>query len=351
MMNSKIIPYTLLAAAALGCAVSCRKEAFEEPAATGDAITFSSFRKQVYTKADLDLLDFAPGTKYTLLAVDSEDYRWQTRKGFATQPQTGTESASHTIEYAPTALFRTGETLDFFGLTYGTDTAPELLTAPSDDETPRVGISETDDRLPDLMHSNSDDAKHRNSAGGTVLLPFEHALSAVNVLISKQDESGDPDAARQLRNVKVTDITLKNVAETAQMDVVTGAWTWTDGSNAGRSRNLFHDEAGRAISEVAGFIGERDLLVVPSAGEQVVLSISLKDLEVYQGGQFVKMTTSNGTVQDGVATIEVPLRDYDAQTGADAGPLVFERNHKYTLAVSVLRDDVRIVAVSPQVYE
>ena len=63
------------------------------------------------------------------------------------------------------------------------------------------------------------------------------------------------------------------------------------------------------------------------------------------------MTTSNGTVQDGVATIEVPLRDYDAQTGADAGPLDFERNHKYTLAVSVLRDDVRIVAVSPQVYE
>ena len=351
MMNSKIIPYTLLAAAALGCAVSCRKEAFEEPAATGDAISFSSFRKQVYTKADLDLLDFAPGTKYTLLAVDSEDYRWQTRKGFATQPQTGTESASHTIEYAPTALFRTGETLDFFGLTYGTDTAPELLTAPSDDETPRVGISETDDRLPDLMHSNSDDAKHRNSAGGTVLLPFEHALSAVNVLISKQDESGDPDAVKQLRNVKVTDITLKNVAETAQMDVVTGAWTWTDGSNASRSRNLFHDEAGRAISEVAGYIGERDLLVVPSAGEQVVLSISLKDLEVYQGGQFVKMTTSNGTVQDGVATIEVPLRDYDAQTGADAGPLDFERNHKYTLAVSVLRDDVRIVAVSPQVYE
>ena len=337
---------------AILAAVSCSKEHFAEPIPHGEAISFSSFRKQVYTKADINLFDFDPGTKYTLLAVAAGSDRWESGKGFATQPQIGTESASHSIAYEPTSVFRSGENLDFYGLTYGTETAPELLTTPTDGMTPVIEISEVADRLPDLMHSNDPDARNRNSAGGTVLLPFEHALSAINVLISKQDETEDEAAAKQLLDVRVTDITLKNVAETAQMDVVTGEWTW---ESVG-SRTIFHDAEGCSVSETARYIGPQDLLIVPSTNQQIILSVSLSGLQSYnatsQQYELMNKTLAGGEqVVDGAVTLEIPLRQYDAQGGVDVGPLVFERNHKYTLAVTILRDNVRIVAISPQVYE
>ncbi|MBP5226419.1 MAG: fimbrillin family protein, partial [Kiritimatiellae bacterium] len=248
-------------------AAACSKERLAEPLPHGEAIAFSSFRKQVYTKADIELFDFEPGTKYTLLAVAAGSDRWETGKGFAAQPQIGIESSSHTIVYEPTSVFRSGENLDFYGLTYGTETAPELLTVPADGTTPVIEISEVDDRLPDLMHSNDPEARNRNSAGGTVILPFEHALSAVNILLSKQDESADEAAAKQLLDVRVTDLTLKNVAESAQMDVVTGEWTWETVGN----RTIFHDTEGYAVNETAGYIGMQDLLLVPSTEQQIIL--------------------------------------------------------------------------------
>ena len=43
--------------------VSCAKERFDAPEVTGDVITFSSFRQQVFTRADIDLMNFEVGTK------------------------------------------------------------------------------------------------------------------------------------------------------------------------------------------------------------------------------------------------------------------------------------------------
>ena len=349
-MKHNYILFIGTAIAVLG-AVACNKEHFEEPAPAGDVIAFSSFRKQVYTKADIQLFDFAPGTKYTLLAVSAGENRWESGKGFATQPQIGTESSIHTIAYEPTSVFRSGENLDFFGLTYGTETAPELISAPLDGTAPVIEIAEVNDRLPDLMHSNDPEARNRNSAGGTVLLPFEHALSAVNILLSKQDETADEAAAKQLLDVRVTDLTLKNVAESAQMDVVTGAWTWITTGN----RTIYHDPEGYAANETAEYLEPQDLLLVPSSDQQISLSISLSGIKSYNAStqqyELINKTLAGGEqVVDGAVTLESPLRRYD-QTGADAGPLIFERNHKYTLAVTILRDNVRIVSISPQVYE
>ena len=61
------IRHILLAAAVLTFA-SCAKEGMERDVAVpGEAIQMSSFRQQVFTRADVDEIDFPAGTKYTLL--------------------------------------------------------------------------------------------------------------------------------------------------------------------------------------------------------------------------------------------------------------------------------------------
>lgn len=49
-------------------------------------------------------------------------------------------------------------------------------------------------------------------------------------------------------------------------------------------------------------------------------------------------------------TVSFPLRNVD-ETGNDTGPFIFESNHEYTLLITVLDDDVRTIAIAPQVYE
>ena len=362
--------------------VSCAKERFETPEVTGDVITFSSFRQQVFTRADIDLMNFPVGSKYTLLAVDTPasggSYQWVDGKGFATQPQVGEEATGNVISYEPKAVFRRGESLDFFGLTYGNDEVPALNTPLANGVNPTITVAEVANkagaglnRLPDLMHSNDTDARNRTSAGGTVLLPFVHSMAAVNVLVSKQDENNQDDVdnhRQQLRNVKIKKITLENVAAEATMDVVTGEWTW---DAPGVSRVVYQNPDGFTVTEKAQYpvtegSGDRDLLVIPTKtlaashpGKQVRLTVEIDGLEKwdYDRGDYVPYDNT-ATVQpghtvitNGSCTVTQDLMVYSDETGEVEGPLEFERNHKYTLSIFIMRDNVRIVAVSPQVYK
>ena len=368
--------------------VSCAKERFEAPEVTGDVITFSSFRQQVFTRADIDLMNFEVGTKYTLLAVDTPaeggSYQWVDGKGFSTQPQEGTEATGNVISYEPKAVFRRGEALDFYGLTYGTTEVPALNEPLSNGVNPTITVSEVADkagagqnRLPDLMHSNSGDARNRTSAGGTVLLPFQHAMAAVNILVSKQDETDDLDAEKQLERVKIRKITLENVATTATMDVVTGDWTW-DASTESGSRVVF--ESIQADGYTVGINAENplltaaegmkeddvDLLIIPTdklsdgdPAKQLRLTVEIEGLEKFNATTNTYEPYDNtATVQpghtvitNGSCTVTQDLVVYDDRDGSAAGPLEFLRNHKYTLSIFIMRDNVRIVAVSPQVYD
>jgi hypothetical protein len=377
--------YALFAVLTAAMAVSCEKERDLDGSVNGrDAIRFTSFRRQVFTRADIDQAVFAEGTAYTLLAVGHKEsaaaYNWATDAGFVDVPETGVETAAHAIQYEPTAMFPKDADLDFFALTYGNTTAPSLDSAPVDGAVPTITLTEAGDRLADLQHSNS--VKERTSAGGTVILPFDHALAAVNFLIAKQDESGDAVSDRQLEAVRVTSIKLENVAEEATMDIASGEWSWT-AAHVG-NRSVFSDGDGVALTTSATAIGEEDLLVFPnsdgdktnnvydpdapfkyytadgdecpSKGEQVIIKIALEGLQTYDfdAGDYVPMekTLQDGTVvSGGRAEVSFPLRLYDDRKGLDAGPMLFERNHKYTLSIFVMRDNVRIVAVSPQVYK
>ena len=185
------IRHILLAAAVLTFA-SCAKEGMERDGVVpGEAIRMSSFRQQVFTRADVDEVDFPAGTKYTLLSVDSsQPAKWASANGFDNIPQEGVEAVSgglHKISYLPVGLYRHGEALDFYGVTYGeAGVDAPVLNAVSDGVDPTITIGETSGLLADLMHSNQ--AKGKTSADGIVALPFEHALAALNFTIAKQDE-------------------------------------------------------------------------------------------------------------------------------------------------------------------
>ena len=354
------IRHILLAAAVLTFA-SCAKEGMERDVAVpGEAIQMSSFRQQVFTRADVDEIDFPAGTKYTLLAVDAaQPTKWSSAAGFENVPQEGVEAVTngvHKISYEPVGLYRHGESLDFYGLLYNVPkdedpaaAAPVLNTPILDGTNPTITIGETEGLLPDLMHSN--ETKGKSSADGIVQLPFEHALAALNFIISKQDESFDQVQDKQLQHVKVTKVVLKNVAKQATMDVVTGVWT----PEAASERVVYEDAAGKDILVEAKAIGPKDMLVFPTYGEQVSVEVSLEGLELYNGTDYVPMNkTFDATglvVTDGKCTVTYDLKLFDDVTGDVAGNLKFERNHKYQLAIFVMRDNVRIVAVSPQVYE
>ena len=388
MKMKRILFLTFSSVLLAALVVSCAKERFDAPEVTGDVITFSSFRQQVFTRADIDLMNFEVGTKYTLLAVDTPasggSYQWVDGKGFATQPQVGEEATGNVISYEPKAVFRRGESLDFFGLTYGNGDVPALNTPLANGVNPTITVAEVADkagaglnRFPDLMHSNSGDARNRTSAGGTVLLPFQHAMAAVNILVSKQDETDDLDVEKQLERVKIRKITLENVATTATMDVVTGDWTW-DASTESGSRVVF--ESIQADGYTVGINAENplltdgegmkeddvDLLVIPTdklaktdPAKQLRLTVEIEGLEKYNTltdsfepyDNTATVQPGHTVITNGSCTVTQDLVVYSDEDGHAEGPLEFERNHKYTLSIFIMRDNVRIVAVSPQVYD
>ena len=378
-----IILMTSCAVAAL-VAASCTKDASSlQGRKARDEITLGSYRSEAATRAG-GVQSFAEGTRYTLLSVLHEesaaDYAWATGKGFDTQPTVGTETGIHTISYSPVSVFPQAAELDFFAVTYGDGTAPSLDAPATDGNTPSVTIADDGGALPDLMHSNT--VKRRKASDGTVILPFEHALSSVSFLVSKQDENGDEPFRRQLEHVRITGIRIDNAAKRATMDAVTGGWSWS-AADVG-SRTVWADPAGEALQVTPRDVPGHDVLVFPNddgddtnniydpanpyryrkpsgdesaeGGEQLIVTVTLEGLEIWDelALAYVPLTKTlaDGTeVTDGRCEISCPMRVYDDGTGKDLGPMHLGRNMKYTVAVLVMRDNVKIITVSPHVYE
>ena len=79
----------VLLALAVAATASCSREEMDVLSVDREgAITLSSFRQQVFTRADVDEIDFPAGTKYTLLAVDAaQPTKWSSAAGFENVPQ------------------------------------------------------------------------------------------------------------------------------------------------------------------------------------------------------------------------------------------------------------------------
>ena len=314
----RMLAYIGVVLLACGCGL-------DEPAlsdAGGSLIEFSALKMRIITKAGDSAEPFDDGTNFRLFAVQNVDgvSDW-TASGMKFHNVEGIGSDAGKVDYSidgKKASYDVGRNLDFYGLTYGTSS--EVPITGDAGSAPAVSLSLAGDSFPDLMYS--DNLKNKNSSSGLLQMEFRHTLSKLNIEVLKQDENADPEEDRKLVNAKLKKIVLKGTGVSGTFNVDSGLWE----SVAQDPDGLVLFEGSRAISIEAETVVS-DLLVIPVTGGPVSLRIYLEG--VVGGKEYVDYTL---TIAEGVN-------------------LNLDQNHEYTLSVAVLKNDVRIVTVTPKVYE
>lgn len=316
---------SILLLAALVMAGSCVEEDPVVPSVDGDQIEFSASKMRVITKAGDSAEPFAEGTRFKLFAVEDSDgaHNWSNtvlydRSGTLVS---GVVSYGDKVSYGVEPL----NVLDFYGVTCGDESDVYISDSegnePQAGDVPMVAVKpDTDGRLPDLMYS--DNLKSKTSASGRLEMEFRHTMAKLNIEILMQDENADPEEDRKLVNAKLKKIVLKGTGVSGTFNVDSGLWE----SVAQDPDGLVLFEGSRAISIEAETVVS-DLLVIPVAGGPVSLRIYLEG--VVGGKEYVDYTL---TIAEGVN-------------------LNLDQNHEYTLSIAVLKNDVRVVTVTPRVYE
>ena len=279
----------------------------------------SARKSHIITRAGDEVTQFDEDTKYLLYAYGGNEWLLYNTEG--------TEQANHTIGYG-TPLVYGDAPINFYGVTYGTaasSPSPAHENTPLDN--PMIKEEVIDNSLPDLMYSNNLTNQTLASNGYRLEMDFKHAMSKVKFMIVKQDESEDTD--KKLEGVTLKDITVKRTHQSGTFDIVKGTWHY-DNSDGFGERNYFNGDQSITTTntEVPG-----ELLLFPNADEkEVIISVTL------------------GNLEGGDKTVTYPLRKVNEE-GEDAGVFQFEVNHQYTLLITVLKDEVRTIAIAPQVYD
>lgn len=279
----------------------------------------SARKSHIITRAGDEVTQFDEDTKYLLYAYGGNEWLLYNT--------VGTEQANNTIGYG-TPLVYGDAPINFYGVTYGTaasSPSPAHENTPLDN--PMIKEEVIDNSLPDLMYFNNLTNQTLASNGYRLEMDFKHAMSKVEFMIVKQDESGD--AKKKLENVTLKNITVKGTHQSGTFDIVNGKWTYGD-SDELDERNYFSGEQDitTTSTKVSG-----ELLLFPNAdNEEVSISVTL------------------GNLEGGDKTVTYPLRKVNEE-GEDAGAFQFEVNHQYTLLITVLKDEVRTIAIAPQVYD
>ena len=324
----KKYPIVLLCLVAL-LATACTTDDLSSPTPMEGRTILTAQKSHIITRAGDEVTNFYTGTQYRLWAVEGEtsNYDWANAplKGVE-----GTEQDNHTIDYG-TAIPFSDRPISFFGVTYGTTTAPEAdnnaMTSPTQTETVA-----SDGSLPDLMYSNNL-LQQTVAHGYRLQMDFKHAMSRLKFMIVKQDESEDAEEDKKLEAVKLKKIVVKGTHGSGTLDIVQGTWSYTDDTP---DRTYYENASGIDIATTSQAISTtNDFLIFPNEDEkQATISVTLSGI----------------TGIDGDKTVDYELRSVNEE-GTDMGVFHFEQNHEYTLLITVLKDDVRTIAIAPQVYE
>ena len=323
----KKYPIVLLCLVAL-LATACTTDDLSSPTPMEGRAILTAQKSHIITRAGDEVTNFDTGTQYRLWAVEGEtsNYDWANAplKGVE-----GTEQDNHTIDYG-TAIPFSDRPISFFGVTYGTTTAPEAdnnaMTSPTRTETVA-----SDGSLPDLMYSNN--LLQQTVANGYRLqMYFKHAMSRLKFMIVKQDESEDTEEDKKLETVKLKKIEVKGTHGSGTLDIVQGTWNYTD--DVQNTIRTAYDSQGNDMEITTTSVNvEGETLIFPNTeAEEVTITVTL-----------------TGLAED-EKSVDYKLRSVNEE-GTDIGVFQFEQNHEYTLLITVLKDDVRTIAIAPQVYE
>ena len=326
MIMKRLLAYFGVVLLACGCGL-------DEPVlsgAGGSQIEFSASKMRVITKAGDSAEPFAEGTNFRLFGVQNVGNvsDWSAA-GVKFHDVEGIGSASGKVDYSidgKKASYDVGRNLDFYGLTYGTSSKVPITGDAG--SAPTVSLSLTGGSFPDLMYS--DNLKNKNSSSGLLQMEFRHTLSKLKFEVLKQDETADDD--KKLTNVLLQKVVLKGSAASAVFNAKSGEWSYETYSV--QDRVVYEPATGLKITESAQMLksGEDDIemLVVPNTG-QLTLEVTL-DMDGNPDA------TDDKTVAYNLMASESEF-------------LKLEQNHEYTFSIVILKNDVRIVTVTPKVYE
>lgn len=304
--------------ALLGITACTHEDAISVTPSEEQETILSARKSHIITRAGDEVTQFEVGTKYLLYANRGNEWPLYNTEG--------TEQANNTIGYGSPLVYD-DTSISIYGVTYGTPDSPNKApeNTPLDNPVIKEAVTE-DNSLPDLMFSNNL-IDQTVSNGYRLEMDFKHAMSKVEFMIVKQDESKDDE--KKLENVTLKNITVKGTHRSGTFDIVNEKWNYGD-SDELVERNYFSGEQGitTTSTEVSG-----ELLLFPNAdNEEVSISVTLGNLE--------------GEDKE----VEYKLRKVDEE-GNDVGVFQFEVNHQYTLLITVLKDEVRTIAIAPQVYD
>ena len=305
--------------ALLGITACTHEDAISVTPSEEQETILSARKSHIITRAGDEVTQFKVGTKYLLYANRGNEWPLYNTEG--------TEQANNTIGYGSPLVYD-DTSISIYGVTYGTAaSSPSQAPENTPLDNPVIEEEVTDNSLPDLMYSNNLTNQTLASNGYRLEMDFKHAMSKVKFMIVKQDESEDTD--KKLEGVTLKDITVKRTYRSGTFDIVNGKWNYGD-SDELVERNYFSGEQDitTTSTKVSG-----ELLLFPNAdNEEVSISVTL------------------GNLEGGDKTVTYPLRKVNEE-GEDAGAFQFEVNHQYTLLITVLKDEVRTIAIAPQVYD
>lgn len=309
--------------ALLGITACTHEDAISVTPSEEQETILSARKSHIITRAGDEVTLFKVGTKYRLYAVNQEG-------GIELKGQEGTEQSNHTINYGSVISYGSSP-ISFYGATYGsTSVVPEFSSVGG------TTITETvrGDALSDLMFSNNL-IDQTVSNGYRLEMDFKHAMSKLKFRIVKQDETEDAEAEKKLENATLTKIQVKGTHGTGSLDIVNGKWTYVVEEEVDLSVRTYYDNTTGMKVETASQEVPGEMLVFPNeANEQVTISVTLTGIGDSEGEK----------------TVDYRLMEIDEE-GEEDGNFQFEMNHEYTLLITVLKDEVRTIAIAPQVYD
>ena len=292
----------------------------------GGSIALTARKEHLITKAGDEVNYFRVGTKYRIYAEEDGDWKLNGVEG------TGAGGGLIELEGLGDPLTYGNNPLSFYGVTYGTtDEVPEA----NDGSLTITETVEDDNRLPDLMYSNNLKDQTAAANGYRLRMDFKHALCKLNFRIVKQDESEDD--IKELKSVTLRRIVVKGTHESGTFDIVEGTWRYTDEASCARTYyNTDYNTDGMPIT-----ISNED--VPPDGGDFLIFP--------NEAGETISVEVTLGGLEGGEKKVTYALTAANEQNTQTTEPFIFQSNHQYTLVITVLKDDVRVVAIAPQVYD
>lgn len=288
----------------------------------GGSIALTARKEHLITKAGDEVNYFPVGTKYRIYAEEDGDWKLDGVEG------TGADGGLIELDELEGPLTYGNNPLSFYGVTYGAkDEVPEVVRT---DGSLTITDTVANDRLPDLMYSNNLKDQTAAANGYRLRMDFKHALCKLNFRIVKQDESEDD--IKELEFVTLKQIVVKGTHKSGTFDIVEGTWNYnTDEASHARTYYNSNSTDGMPITTSNEDVPPDggDFLIFPNeAGETISVEVTLDGLEGGEKTVTYALTAAN---------------EQDAQT---TEPFIFQSNHQYTLVITVLKDDVRVVAIA-----